>query len=131
MPVLVDTNVITDVLYQDPVWAVWANEHLSKYDGESLINPIIYTELCYHAGSSGEIDQLIENFGFHYEELPRPALLLAAQAYRIYRQRGGVKTAPLSDFFIGAHAEVLGIPLLTRDQGRYQTYFPKVPLICP
>jgi len=74
---------------------------------------------------------LIEKCGFRYAELPRAALYLAAQAFRIYRQRGGSKTSPLADFFIGAHAQVTGFSILTRDVTRYQTYFPSVPLISP
>ncbi len=131
MLVLVDTNVIADVLHGDPVWAEWACGQLNQHVGELVINPLIYAELCYHAHSRGEVDELVARFGFRYQELPRQALFLAAQVYRTYRQRGGAKTAPLSDFFIGAHAKAAGIPLLTRDQGRYKTYFPEVSLICP
>lgn len=131
LTVLVDTNVIADVIYKDPVWASWAAAQLAIYAGTSCINPIIYSELCYHASGFDEVNQLVLDFGFKFEELPRPALFLASQAYRTYRQRGGIKTAPLPDFFIGAHAQVLGIPILTRDAGRYTSYFPSVPLICP
>jgi predicted nucleic acid-binding protein len=131
LTVLVDTNVIADVIYKDPVWAPWAVSQLTKYEGASCINPLIYSELCYHATGFEEVDQLVRSFGFQFEELPRAALFLAARAYRTYRQRGGTKTAPLPDFFIGAHAEALGIPILTRDAGRYTSYFPGVSLICP
>ena len=131
MAVLVDTNVIADVIYQDPVWASWANAQLSQFADGLLINPIVYAELCYRASSELEVDQLVAEFGFRYEELPKQALFLAAKAFRAYRQRGGTKTAPLPDFFIGAHAEAMGIPILTRDEGRYRTYFPAVALICP
>ena len=129
--VLVDTNVIADVIYKDPVWAPWASDQLTAYAGASRINPIIYSELCYHAIGVGEVDQLVLNFGFQFDELPEEALFLASQAYRTYKQRGGTKTAPLPDFFIGAHSQALGIPILTRDAGRYSSYFPGVQLICP
>lgn len=131
MAVLVDTNVIVDVLHGDPLWADWANNKLTRSGGELWINPMIYGELCYRATSTDEVDEVMVSMGLNYEELTRPALFLAAKAYRVYRQRGGNKTTPLPDFFIGAHAEVLGIPILTRDQGRYRTYFPGVALICP
>lgn len=131
MAVLVDTNVILDILHGDPVWVEWANAQLRSYAGELWINPMIYAELCYRATSSDEVDQVMVDMGLNYEEMTRPALFLAAKAYQVYRQRGGTKTAPLPDFFIGAHAAVLGIPILTRDPGRYKTYFPGVPLICP
>jgi predicted nucleic acid-binding protein len=129
--VLVDTNVIADVLYRDPSWAAWSKEQIADRAGDLLINPFIYSELCYQATSSGQVDQIVAGLGFRYEELPRPALYLAAQAFRTYRQRGGSKTSPLPDFFIGAHALAEGFTLLTRDKVRYQTYFPTVPLICP
>lgn len=131
MPVLVDTNVIADVFHRDPVWVDWSRAEIARHAGDLLINPLIYAELCYRATSSGQVDQIVADLGFRYEELPKPALYLAAQAYRTYRLRGGVKTAPLADFFIGAHAEAAGLTLLTRDPARYRTYFPNVPLICP
>ena len=131
MPVLVDTNVIADVLYSDPAWEAWSDAQITRHAGQLCINPVIYSELCYRASSTGEVDRVVASLGFQYEELPRQALFLASKAFRAYRQRGGNKTAPLPDFFIGAHAEALGMPLLTRDKGRYQTYFPAVVLICP
>ena len=131
MAILVDTNVVVDVLHGDPVWLDWANAQLKRFAGELWINPIIYAELCYRAKSSEEVDQVMIDMELNYEELTRPALFLAAKAYQIYRQRGGTKTAPLPDFFIGAHAEAMGIPILTRDSARYKTYFPSVRLICP
>jgi hypothetical protein len=129
--VLVDTNVIADVLYSDPVWCNWATEQLALHAGDLFINPLIYAELCYPASSPDEVNQVVESLGFQYVELPRLALFLAAQAYRAYRVRGGMKTAPLPDFFIGAHAEASGMTLLTRDKSRYTTYFPSARLICP
>ena len=131
MAVLVDSNVIFDVLHGDPVWGEWAKAQLQRYAGELWINPVIYAELCYRASSLEEVDRVMADLDLNYEELTRPALFLAAKAYQVYRLREGSKTAPLSDFFIGAHAESMGIPILTRDQGRYKTYFPGVPLICP
>jgi predicted nucleic acid-binding protein len=131
MPILVDTNVIADVLYCDPVWEAWSDAKITQHAGDLYVNPMIYAELSYRATSTGEVERIIASLGLRYEELPRHALFLAAKAYRTYRQQGGVKTAPLPDFFIGAHAEASGIPILTRDQSRYRTYFPTVPLICP
>ena len=131
MAILVDTNVVVDVLHGDPVWLEWANVQLKRFAGELWINPVIYAELCYRAKSSEEVDELMRDMELNYEELTRPALFLAAKAYQNYRQRGGTKTAPLPDFFIGGHAEAMGIPILTRDSARYKTYFPSVRLICP
>jgi predicted nucleic acid-binding protein len=131
MPVLVDTNVIADVIHADPHWEVWALTVLGKHRGHTLINPIIFAELACRAPSVGELEATLLPFELDYQELPKPALFLAAQAFLTYRRRGGTKTAPLPDFFIGAHAATLDIPILTRDVGRYQTYFPNVKLISP
>ena len=131
MPVLVDTNVIADVLHGDPVWADWSHAQLTRHAGDLLINPMIYAELCYRTTSPDEVEQVITSLGVRYTELPRTALFIAAQAYRAYRQRGGAKSAPLPDFFIGAHAAAANLTLLTRDRSRYTTYFPSVPLINP
>ncbi|BDS05041.1 DNA-binding protein [Oceaniferula spumae] len=129
--VLVDTNVILDVTEQDKTWSEWSENQLSQYVNRLLINPLIYTELCYEAGGTADVDAVMIALGLHLEELPREALFLTSQAYKQYRQRGGTKTAPLADFFIGAHATALEIPILTRDVTRYNTYFHDVRLITP
>ena len=131
MAALIDTNVIIDVVNQDPAWAGWSSAQLLQHSGECVINPLIYTELCCYAASSREVDRLVSAFGFDYLELSREALFLAAQAFRVYKLRGGTRTAPLPDFFIGAHAQAEGLSLITRDKARYQTYFPSVVLIAP
>jgi len=122
--VLVDTNVLLDVTEQDETWEDWSENHMSQYVNRLVINPLIYTELCYEAGGTADVDAIMIALGLRLEELPREALFHASQAYKQYRQRGGTKTAPLADFFIGAHALVLEIPILTRDVSRYRTYFP-------
>lgn len=129
--VLVDSNVILDVFEDDPRWAEWSQEQLSHWVGRIAVNPLIFAELCYEAGDLDEVEGVLALFGLAFHELPREALFLASQAFKLYRQRGGKKTAPLADFFIGAHAAALGIPLLTRDLRRYRAYFPEVQLIAP
>jgi predicted nucleic acid-binding protein len=131
MPVLVDTNVLSDVIHDDPKWKPWALDQLLMYFGESIINPLIFAELGCRAASVKELEETLAPFELGYQEIPKPALFCASQAFIDYRKRGGTKTAPLPDFFIGAHAAVLGIPILTRDVGRYKTYFPEVSLISP
>jgi predicted nucleic acid-binding protein len=128
--VLVDSNVIIDIIQSDPDWLAWSVANLASHE-HTMINPIIYSELCYQKTSVQELDQLMETLDLEFEELPREALFLAAQAFRSYRKRGGSKTSPLPDFFIGAHAATLGIPILTRDVARYKTYYPTVHLISP
>jgi predicted nucleic acid-binding protein len=131
MLVLVDTNVISDVIHADPQWEPWALEKLASHFGSLVINPVIFAELCCRATSTAELEQTLAPFELLYYELPREALFQAAQAFLLYRQRGGTKTSPLPDFFIGAHAAVSNIPILTRDVSRYRSYFPHVTLITP
>jgi len=130
---LVDTNVLIDVLEDDPEWANWSIEQLRAQSQVHLltINPIIYAELSLTFSSVEALDKTIENLDLTLAELPRPALFLAGKAFAQYRKKGGKANNVLADFFIGAHAAVLGCPLLTRDPRRYQTYFPSVTLITP
>lgn len=129
--ILVDTNVLLDVTQADPQWQEWSLRQLSQFPSRLIINPLIYTELCYQAGAIDDVEATMESLGLLYREIPKEALFLAAQAYKAYRRQGGTKTAPLADFFIGAHAQAEGLTLLTRDQARYRTYFPSVRLIYP
>ncbi len=132
MPVLVDSNVILDVVYDDVSWGDWSDREMNRYRAEGLfINPVIYAELCAGAESPAEVDQIMTALSIQFVELPRQALFLAAKAFVKYQQRGGVQTSPLADFFIGAQADVLASPILTRDISRYKTYFPDVALIYP
>ena len=132
MAVVVDSNVILDIVCDDPVWGDWSEKQVLHFQSAGLVvNPMIYAELCAGARDAPEVDNILLQLGLDFQELPREALFLAAQAFVKYRRQGGTKEAPLPDFFIGAHAEVLGIPLLTRARGRYQTYFPSVTLLLP
>lgn len=130
--ILVDTNVFVDVIHRDPIWLDWSLRELSKAKrGPILTNFVVYAELHTHDTAGPHIDAFLEKLGVQVVDLSRPAAQLAAQAFRAYRQRGGTKTGVLPDFFIGAHAQADGFKLLTRDAGRYKTYFPKIKLICP
>lgn len=132
MPVMVDSNVIFDVTNNDPVWADWSDAQITAHQsGGLLVNPLIYSELCTQASNVADVDKVLAELKLDLRELPREALFLAAKVFLKYRRQGGIKTAPLPDFFIGAHAQALGIPILTRDAGRYSSYFPGVLLICP
>ena len=130
---LVDTNVLVDVLEDDPVWADWSIAQLRAQSRihPLLINPIIYAELSVTFSDLAVLDQTVATMELAFKELPRPALFLAGKAFVQYRREGGKKSNVLADFFIGAHAAVLGCPLLTRDVRRYQHYFPGVVLIAP
>jgi hypothetical protein len=130
---LVDTNVLIDVLEDDPEWADWSIAQLRAQSRvhRLAINPIVYAELSLTFSRVEALDDTIESLGLTLLELPRPALFLAGKAFAQYRKQGGKANNVLADFFIGAHAAVLGCPLLTRDTRRYQSYFPSVRLIAP
>lgn len=130
---LVDTNVLVDVLEDDPQWADWSIGHLRAQSQirRLAINPIIYAELSLTFSTVEALDQTIADLGLVMVELPRPALFLAGKAFVRYRRQGGTKINVLADFFIGAHAAVSGYALLSRDTRRYKTYFTDVKLIAP
>jgi predicted nucleic acid-binding protein len=132
MAVLVDTNVIVDVITDDPGWADWSIGQLEAQAGEGLvINPVVYAELCFGLPTVDAVDELVRQFSLAFREIPRPGLFRAAKAFAAYRRRSGTKRSVLPDFFVGGHAEVTGLPVLTRDTARFRTYFPSVRLICP
>ena len=132
MAIMVDSNVILDMVNQDPLWLDWSRSALEQHlDAGLLVNAVIYSELCSSANTAADVDALLDDMQLALADIPREALFLASKAHLSYRRQGGTKASPLPDFFIGAHAQVLGIPILTRDQGRYRTYFPHVALICP
>lgn len=131
---LVDTNVLLDVLEDDPAWADWSIRQLRAQAQvhELFINPVIYSGLSLAFDSVDAVDEALEHMGLGFEELPRPALFLASRAFLRYRrEEGGLKANVLPDFFIGAHAAVLSCGILTRDSRRYQHYFPRVALVVP
>lgn len=130
---LVDTNVLVDVLQNDPQWADWSMAQLqaqSKVHRLS-INPIIYAELSLTFSTVEALDAVISSMELDLLDIPKPALFLAGKAFVQYRQGGGARTNVLADFFIGAHAAVSGLPVLTRDTRRYQSYFPSINLVTP
>lgn len=131
--ILVDTNVLLDVLEDDPVWADWSVRQLRAQAQvhDLAINPVIYAELSLAFDSVQALDFTLEGMGLLVQALPRPALFLAGCAFLRYRRTGGNKSNVLPDFFIGAHAAVQGVGILTRDARRYRGYFPGVTLITP
>jgi predicted nucleic acid-binding protein len=131
--ILVDSNVILDILTEDPQWFEWSAQKIREYanQGELVINPIIYAEISSGFSQPEELDLSIPQDFFRRAPLPYDAAFLAGQSFLEYRRRGGQRRSPLPDFYIGAHAAVAEIPLLTRDVNRYRTYFPSVQLITP
>ena len=130
---LVDTNVILDVVENDARWGDWSQQQIEVASRRYtlLINPVVYAELSMAYRRIEELEVMLARGGFRVDPVPREALFLAGKVFLQYRRRSGAKTGVLPDFFIGAHAAVAGIPLLTRDAGRYRTYFPKIQLINP
>ncbi len=130
---IVDTNVLLDVLNDDPAWVEWSLQQLRAQSQlhRLVINPVIYAELSLTFSTVEALDEAIAGMELALLELPRPALFLAGKAFAQYRRRGGTKANVLADFFIGAHAAVAGLPILTRDTTRYASYFPTVRLIAP
>lgn len=130
---LVDTNVLLDLVTDDPRWADWSVAQLeaASLAGPLLINDAIYAELAVRYGRIEELDTFIAEAGLELTPMPRAALFLSGKVFTRYRRAGGTRTGVLPDFFIGAHAAVADLPLLTRDVGRYRSYFPTVRLITP
>jgi predicted nucleic acid-binding protein len=132
MPILIDTNILIDVLTDDPKWADWSTNALEQNSSQGLlINPIVYSELCFGSPSVEFVDDIVRRFHLSMQEIPRTGLFRAAKAFQQYKSRKGTKTFVLPDFFIGGHAEASNLPLLTRDTKRIKTYFPGVKLISP
>jgi len=131
--ILVDSNVILDVVTEDPKWFDWSSKTLAECTESArlLINPLIYAEVSVGFKRIEELDEALPIAFFERIALPYEAAFIAGKAFLEYRRRGGERRSPLADFYIGAHAAVSGYTLLTRDITRYQTYFPAVNLLTP
>lgn len=130
---LVDSNVLLDLFTEDPTWCAWSSTRIAEAldRGPVLINQVVYGEVAHRFSTIEGLDEVLTADRFVRGNLPWAAAFLAAACYREYRRRGGQRTAILPDFFIGAHAAVLRVRLLTRDATRYRTYFPTIELIAP
>ncbi len=130
---LVDSNVILDVLTDDPEWFTWSSEALQdRADGSVLvIDPIIYAEVSIRFARVEDLELALPTSMFRRDPLPWEAGFLAGKCFFMYRQRGGSRRSPLPDFYIGAHAAVSDMVLLTRDSARYRTYFPGLDIRSP
>ena len=130
---LIDTNVLLDLVTDDPAWAAWSAQQLeaASLQGRLVINDIVYAELSIRYVRIEDLDRMVDDAALKIEAMPRAALFLAGKAFERYRRSGGTRTGVLPDFFIGAHAAVASLPLLTRDPRRYRTYYPTVTLLAP
>jgi predicted nucleic acid-binding protein len=131
--IFVDTNVLVDVATEHPVWARWSQQQLeaASLRDRLVINAVIYAELSIGYARPEEVDNALLRAEIDIVDIPKAALFLAGKVFREYRRRRGTRAGVLPDFFIGAHAAVLDAPLVTRDTGRFRTYFPTVNLISP
>ncbi|MFK0164744.1 type II toxin-antitoxin system VapC family toxin [Rhizobium sp. NPDC090279] len=131
--IFVDSNVLLDVITNDPAWYDWS---LTQLDAASLLGPlcindVVYAEISVRYDRIEDLDEMLAETGLRIEPIPREALFLAAKVFAQYRKSGGTRGGVLPDFFIGAHAAVSGLSLLTRDTKRFRTYFRSVTLISP
>lgn len=132
-PVLVDSNVLLDIATDDPKWGPWSAQALEGVAEDSLlvVNALIYSEVSIGFDTIEDLEEALPASVFRRKALPYEAAFLAGKSFLDYRRRGGRRTSPLPDFYIGAHAAISGFRLLTRDATRYRTYFPTVDLIAP
>ncbi len=133
MAIFVDSNVLLDVLTEPSEWAGWSAAALAAAANRSrlVINALVYAEISIHFPTIEALEAALPRNFLHREPISENAAFLAGKAFLAYRRRGGARTRPLPDFFIGAHAATAGHSLLTRDTARYRTYFPRLALIAP
>lgn len=130
---LINSNVLLDLMTDDKRWADWSQAQLEQASsaGPLIINNVIYAEISTRRSTVEALDAMLRELDIDLVAIPRTALFLAGKAYLRYRANGGIRTGVSSDFFIGAHAAVERLPLLTRDARRYRSHFPTVELITP
>jgi predicted nucleic acid-binding protein len=130
---LIDSCALLDVLTNDATWGEWSAQAITaaETEGELVINPLIYAEVSAGYAQVEQVEAALPAAIFRREPLPYEAGFLAAKAFVAYRKRGGAKTAPVPDFYIGAHAAVARYRVITRDAARFRTYFPSLELIAP
>jgi hypothetical protein len=131
--VLVDSNILLDIIEEDETWFDWSSRNLQEAADRSIliINPVIYSEVSVGFQQIEELETALPSDMFERHPIPWEAAFLAGKCFVRYRKLGGVRRSPLPDFFIGAHAAVAGLTLLTRDATRYRTYFPTISLMAP
>ncbi len=134
-PTLVDSNVIIDLLKEETQWINWTRNAIEKAlkDSTLVVNPIIYAEISASFSNASELDKFLSTNLFQKEYLPYDAAFVAGQSYRLYKKqnRGKIKASVMPDFYIGAHADVMGWTLLTRDKQTFKPYFPNLQVISP
>ncbi len=130
---LVDSNVILDIVTEDPEWLEWSSWALAKQanEGRLVVNPIIYAEVAARFDRIEDLEAALPDDYDGRQALPWEAAFLAGRSFVRYRRAGGQRRSPPPDFYVGAHAVIAGLTLLTRDSRRYRAYFPKLRIIAP
>jgi len=130
---LVDSNVLFDFLTEDDEWFDWSSAMLEQASnrGTVAINQVVYAEVSVRYSTIEDLDKQLAVDYFARVSIPWEAAFLAGKAFDRYKRQGGTRRSPLPDFFIGAHAAITGMTLLTRDARRYRAYFPKLKIIAP
>ncbi len=131
--VFIDSCILLDLFTDDSTWGDWSENILDRYSQTNslYINSIVYTEISIGFTNIEEVEKAISVLNIKVLEMPREALFLTGKVFLKYRKNKGTKKSPLPDFFIGAHASVSNLDLITRDSAKYKTYFPHVKLIHP
>jgi len=131
--ILADTNVLLDLVTNDPTWFDWSRQRLAEAarSRELAVTPVVFAELSIRFSTVEAVESALRSLGALMSATPHGALFLAGKAFQQYRAAGGPRTGVLPDFFIGAHAVIAGAPLITRDTRRFRTYFPGIELIAP
>ena len=131
--ILIDSCVLLDLITNDKNWADWSENILEQYSQSNslFINSMVYTEVSIGFKTIEEVDEALAEMGIKVLEIPREALFLTGKVFLEYRKNKGIKTSPLPDFFIGAHALISKFQLITRDNGKFSSYFPTLKLISP
>ena len=131
--VLVDSNVLLDVATNDPKWSDWSGSALAECTERAtlILNPIIYAEVSIGYSTIEALNAALPSNLYQREGLPWEAGFLAGKSFLAYKRRGGARNTPLPDFYIGAHAAIEHLALLTRDVARYRTYFPNLTILSP
>lgn len=130
---MVDSCVLLDVLTEDPKWFEWSSLQIARAaeNGFIIVNPVIYSEVSVSFERIEDMESIFSDDVFVYRPIPKEAAFLAGKCFLQYRRGGGNKTLPLPDFFIGAHASIERLPLITRDVKRFETYYPALKIITP
>lgn len=130
---LIDSNVLLDIITRDPRWFDWSVSALTSAarEGPIFLNPLVYAEVSVKFDDMSTLDEVLPASLLKRSPLPYPAAFLTGKAFLAYRRRGGQQRSPMPDFYIGAHAVVDNLTLVTRDASRYATYFPTLNLVSP